>query len=117
MDLEINVIDEGQKLIVKLAGEIDIYTAPKLKEALTSHTKKANNVLIVDLAEVNYMDSTGLGVFISVLKSTREHDSSFQIVNLQERVLRLFTITGLDEIMNINSIDKRLEVEDENGAI
>lgn len=117
MDLEINVIDEGQKSIVKLAGEIDIYTAPKLKEALMPHTKNENNVLIVDLAEVDYMDSTGLGVFISVLKSTRENDSSFKIINLQERVLRLFTITGLDEIMDINAIDKRREVEDENGTI
>lgn len=117
MNLEINVIDEGQKLIIKLAGEIDIYTAPKLKEALVPHTREENNVLIVDLTEVNYMDSTGLGVFISVLKSTRENGSSFQIVNLQERVLRLFTITGLDEIMDINSTETRREVENENGAV
>src|SRR5690625_7863442 len=104
MDIEYNVSDEGQKSIIKLAEEIDIYTAHKLKEALMPHTKSENNVLIVDLAEVDYMDSTGLGVFISVLKSTRENDSSFKITNLQERVLLLFTIKGMDVIMDINSI-------------
>src|SRR5699024_1809531 len=86
-----------------LTGEIDAYTAPELKEALLPLTKQAGQVVEVDLENVNYMDSTGLGVFISALKSTKENESQLKLINLQDRVLRLFRITGLDEIMDLKA--------------
>lgn len=97
--------------VVALSGEIDIYTAPKLKDALIPLTKQAGHLLEINLGDVSYMDSTGLGIFISVLKSAREHDSQFKLLNLQDRVARLFTITGLNEIMEIGEDNERLEVE------
>ncbi|ASK61248.1 anti-anti-sigma factor [Virgibacillus phasianinus] len=103
MNLEIDVVEENSKSKLNVSGEIDAYTAPKLKEALLPLTKVSGNTVEVNLDEVGYMDSTGLGVFISALKSTKEFDSHLVLVNLQERVLRLFKITGLDEIMDINS--------------
>ncbi len=62
-----------------------------------------NTTVVVDLEQVNYMDSTGLGVFISALKSTKEFDSELRLVALQDRVQRLFEITGLDSVLNIDS--------------
>lgn len=102
MNLEIDVIINEKKTNVNLAGEIDVYTAPKLKEALLPLTKQENHVIEVYLDHVNYMDSTGLGVFIGILKSTKENNSYLRLVNLQERVQRLFKITGIDEVMDIN---------------
>lgn len=102
MDLEIDIDKNEKKSIVTLIGEIDIFTAPKLKEALLPLTQQGGHVLEVDFNQVSYMDSTGLGVFISALKSTKEHNSDMKIINLQERVLRLFTITGLDKVINIH---------------
>ena len=49
------------------------------------------------------MDSTGLGVFIGALKSTKEYESEMRLVSMQDRVRRLFEITGLDSIMNIDT--------------
>lgn len=103
MNLIIDVIEETDKSIVSLSGEIDAYTAPQLKEAIIPLTRQKNNTVEVDLENVNYMDSTGLGVFISALKATKEHESYLKLVNIEERVLRLFKITGLDEIMDINA--------------
>ncbi|RYG71862.1 anti-sigma factor antagonist [Lentibacillus lipolyticus] len=103
MDLAIDVIDENKKTIVKLSGEIDAYTAPQLKEKLLQLTKIEEHKTIVDLENVGYMDSTGLGIFISALKSTKENNSSIRLVNLQDRVLRVFQITGLDEIFTIHT--------------
>ncbi|GAB3045259.1 STAS domain-containing protein [Virgibacillus ainsalahensis] len=103
MNLAIDVVEEGEKSIVYLSGEIDAYTAPQLKETLLPLTKNNGHLVEIDLEEVNYMDSTGLGIFISALKSTKEHDSKMKLVNIQDRVLRLFKITGLDEIMDINA--------------
>lgn len=103
MDLLIDITQEGDKSIVNLSGEIDVYTAPKLREAILPLTEVENRVVEVFFDNVNYMDSTGLGVFIGALKSTKENNSKLKLVNLQERVLRLFKITGLNEIIDINS--------------
>ncbi|MEW9677883.1 STAS domain-containing protein [Lentibacillus sp. L22] len=103
MDLEIEVIEESDKSKIVLSGEVDAYTAPKLKETLLPLTKGAGHIVEVNLEQVNYMDSTGLGVFISALKSTKENDSQLKLVDLQDRVFRLFQITGLIEIMDIKA--------------
>ncbi|MFD2627184.1 STAS domain-containing protein [Oceanobacillus kapialis] len=103
MNLVIDVVEGNDKSVVNLSGEIDAYTAPNLKESLLPLTQHKGSTVEVDLGNVNYMDSTGLGVFISALKSTKENDSEMKLVNIQDRVLRLFKITGLDEIMDLNS--------------
>ena len=104
MDLIIDLVNDKDKTIVNLSGEIDIYTAPKLKESLSPLAEYDGHLIEIDFEHVKYMDSTGLGVFIGILKSTKEHNSHLKLVNLEESVLRLFKITGLDEIMDIHSI-------------
>ncbi|SDM86579.1 STAS domain-containing protein [Sediminibacillus halophilus] len=103
MNLDINVSDKDSTAVVTLAGEIDAYTAPQLKEQLLPLTKESGKVVEVNLENVNYMDSTGLGVFVSALKSTKENNSELKLVQLQSRVMRLFEITGLTDIINIDS--------------
>lgn len=103
INLDVELIEEDTIKRLALSGEIDAYTAPKLKEALLPLTKQEHAEIIVDLENVKYMDSTGLGVFISALKSSKEHSSSFKLVNLQERVERLFRITSLDNIISIEN--------------
>ncbi|MGJ9459401.1 STAS domain-containing protein [Oceanobacillus sp. CF4.6] len=103
MNLTVKVVEGIEKSILNVAGEIDAYTAPKLKEALLPLTKVDGRIVEVDMENVNYMDSTGLGVFISALKSTKESNSTLTLINLQDRVHRIFEITGLDEIMDIKA--------------
>lgn len=106
MELSINISDEENKKVIRLSGEIDAYTAPQLKDKLLSFTKNNGNFVQVDMESVSYMDSTGLGVFISALKSTKENGSQMELINLSDRVYRVFQITGLDEIMDLNRINK-----------
>ncbi|SFB38911.1 anti-sigma B factor antagonist [Lentibacillus halodurans] len=103
MNLKIDVAEGNGKSVVKLSGEIDAYTAPQLKEKLLPLTNREGHRTEVNLENVHYMDSTGLGIFISALKSTKENDSEMRLVDLQDRVLRLFRITGLDEIITIDT--------------
>ncbi|WP_082235561.1 STAS domain-containing protein [Halobacillus massiliensis] len=103
MNLTIDVTNKENIAGVALSGEVDAFTAPKLKDTLLPLTKENGQTVEVDLQDVNYMDSTGLGVFISALKSTKEHDTSLKLVNMQDRVYRLFKITGLTEIMDIEN--------------
>lgn len=104
MELDIRVEKDNDQIAIFLTGEIDAFTAPKLKEELAKCTVQTGKTIQVDLEQVEYMDSTGLGIFIGALKSAKEHDSSLKLVHLQDRVFRLFKITGLDEIMDIKPV-------------
>lgn len=108
MDLSIDVTQGEKEATVKLSGEIDVYTAQKLKDALIPLTLEEGMTLTVDLDEVTYMDSTGLGIFINVLKSSKENASRLQLINLQKRVYRLFTITGLDQVIDISAASQEV---------
>lgn len=103
MDLEINRTELDGRSIILLAGEIDAYTVTGLKDMLKSVLETEGKDVIVDMEQVTYLDSTGLGVFISALKTAKEHGRKFELINIQERVYRLFQITGLIEIMDVKA--------------
>ncbi len=102
MDLQIKHTEKNEQTIISLSGEIDAYTVTKLKETFSTTMNSEGQDVIVDLEEVTYMDSTGLGVFVSALKTAKENDGELKLVNVQDRVYRLFQITGLNEIMDVN---------------
>ena len=91
---------------MKLTGEIDVYTAPKLKQEILPLTEKAGNKVKIDLQHTNYLDSTGLGVFISAYKSSKKNGSELKLIHVHDRVLRLFKVTGLHEIMDVETEEK-----------
>jgi anti-sigma B factor antagonist len=103
MNVKIDINELGNKIIVTVAGEIDAYTAPKLREALVPLTNKPNPNIIVNLKNVSYMDSTGLGVFVGLLKGVRKEGGQLKLVELTDRLERLFSITGLSDIIDISS--------------
>ncbi|MBU8908759.1 STAS domain-containing protein [Desertibacillus haloalkaliphilus] len=90
-----------------LAGEVDAYTAPELRKQLLPLTEEEGQVVVVDLSELTYIDSTGLGIFIGALKSSHQHQSKLKLVGVRSRVKRLFTITGLDEVIDIDEERER----------
>lgn len=103
MNISIDVKETDAAIELTVSGEIDAYTAPKLRETLFPLSEENGVKMIVDLTGVSYMDSTGLGVFVGVFKNVRANDGEFKIVGLSERLQRLFEITGLADIININS--------------
>ncbi|MBC1231389.1 STAS domain-containing protein [Listeria booriae] len=102
--VEIRETDSNHAKVV-VAGEIDAYTAPKLKEALDGFTERESIHVQIDLADVTYMDSTGLGVFVGVFKSLRAKQSELELVGLSDRIYRLFEITGLTDIIEIKNVE------------
>ncbi|WLD93668.1 STAS domain-containing protein [Alkalihalobacillus sp. AL-G] len=101
MNLQIQKETEGNKETLLLKGEVDAYTVPKLKDMLLSLAEQEGQEIVVDLRGVQYMDSTGLGVFVGALKSSQQHRSSLKLTGMTDRVQRLFQITGLTDVMNI----------------
>lgn len=83
---------------INLIGEVDIYTAQSLKEKLYSIIDEVNMDLRIDCSELNYIDSTGLGIFVGALKKAKQNDKKIYITNLKENIKKLFLITGLDKL-------------------
>ncbi|WP_413522095.1 STAS domain-containing protein [Brochothrix thermosphacta] len=92
--------------IFTLRGEIDGNTAPRLEIEMSKFAEIENFVIRVNLSEVTYMDSTGLGVFVGIYKSLFKVNGQLLIEEVPKRLYRLFTITGLDNIMSINRKEK-----------
>jgi anti-sigma B factor antagonist len=95
--------------VVTVEGEIDIYTAPRLRELLIELATKGNYQIIVNLDKVGFLDSTALGVLVGGLKRVRAHDGSLDLVCTQERILNIFRITGLTKVFGIyQSVDQAI---------
>jgi anti-sigma B factor antagonist len=103
VDLSLSTRTEGERTIVSVGGEIDVYTAPKLREQLIDLVASGKYHLVVDMEHVDFLDSTGLGVLVGGLKRVRAHDGSLELVCSQERILKIFRITGLTKVFTIHS--------------
>ena len=103
MDLSLSTRSEGDRTVVEVGGEIDVYTAPRLREQLVDLVADGKYHLIVDMERVAFLDSTGLGVLVGGLKRVRAHDGSLRLVCTQERILKIFRITGLTKVFPIHS--------------
>lgn len=89
--------------VIAVAGEIDLYTAPDLKQTLTQVIEDGASGVVMDLSETTFLDSTGLGVLIGGLKRLRSRDGALAIVNVDDNIARTLEITGLDQIFTIRS--------------
>lgn len=103
MNFKLDKYHNNENTYVQVAGEIDAYTAPKLKEELLPLAEEPNPSLIISLKDVSYIDSTGLGVFIALFKQITKNEGKLKLVDLSERLVRLFDITGLNNVITISS--------------
>ena len=88
--------------LVTVAGELDLYTAPKLGEAISGLVREGTYHLVIDLTRVGFLDSTGLGVLVGARKKIDAHNGSLQLVCNQDRLLKLFRLTGLINVFVIH---------------
>lgn len=103
MDLGLDVSEHGNATVVGVKGEVDVYTAPRLRERLVELISEGKYNIIVDLEGVDFLDSTGLGVLVGGLKRVRGHDGDLGLVCTQKRILKVFEITGLTKVFKIHS--------------
>jgi anti-sigma B factor antagonist len=87
--------------IVGVQGEVDVYTAPRLKEELTRLVEAGNARIVVAVGDVVYVDSSGLGVLIGALKRTRDAGGDLVVAAPNPRIARILSVTGLNAIFNV----------------
>lgn len=103
MDLTLESREIDGRTVVAVGGEIDVYTAPRLRDTIASLVAAGKYDLVIDLSAVEFLDSTGLGVLVGGLKKVRAHDGSLALVCDQDRLLKIFRITGLAKVFAIHA--------------
>jgi anti-sigma B factor antagonist len=92
---------DSERHVVAVRGEIDLFTAPELKQKLTDAIEGGKTRIVVDLTQTTFLDSTALGVLIGAVKRLRTRDGALVIVNVDQNIAKTFEITGLDQIFTI----------------
>lgn len=105
MNLQVELLEKDNIHCFKVTGEIDAFTAPLLKEKLASIQNLNGLQVELNLSEVEYIDSTGLGVFVGFYKKLKENDGYMKITGVTKRIKRLFEITGLDQIIDVEGME------------
>ncbi|MEO6021461.1 MAG: STAS domain-containing protein [Knoellia sp.] len=109
MKLSVATTERDDVTVVTVSGEVDVYTAPQLRSALEERIAAGHTALVVDLEDVGFLDSTGLGVLVGRLKAVKKVDGWLRVVCTNERIVRLFGITGLDQVLPIfDSVESAL---------
>lgn len=103
MELKVTLRREGDVAVIAFDGEVDVYTAPVLRDAISKVLAGGERHIVADLTRVGFLDSTGLGVLVGRLKAVRMLDGAMRVVITNPRVLRNFQITGLEKIFDIDT--------------
>ena len=101
MELSIEAGDQAGWHVVRVTGEIDLYTAPTLRDALASAVESGAERIAVDLRPVGFMDSMGLGVLIGSRRRLIERDGSFALVCEEGPVRRVLDVSGLTKVFDV----------------
>jgi len=97
-DKEIKIEDDIQT--VKLVGDLDVYSEEDFKEFIEEKID-ANKDLVFDLKDLDYLDSTGLGMFMLIYNKQKENGKSVKIINAKENIKKLFKITDLSDLFDM----------------
>lgn len=97
------IVDDSRSphTVLAVKGEVDVYTAPRLREKLLELVSQGAYRIVVDLEGVEFLDSIGLGVLVGGLKRLRSHDGDLSLVCTHPQILKVFKITGLTQVFSI----------------
>ncbi|MEN6358025.1 MAG: STAS domain-containing protein [Armatimonadota bacterium] len=108
--LETNVRDVDGVNVLDVTGEIDVYTAPQFKEAINSVLSGGQKHLIINFAQVTYMDSSGFGALLSATKQLKPAGGTVNLIKCCGSIDRILKITRLNTVFGIyDSLDEALE--------
>lgn len=99
--VSIRVNDSDAAVVLEVRGELDVSTAPVLREKLIEQFAADRACIVVDLTAVPFMDSTALGVLVGAQKRAAAKAGWLRLVAPHQRIKRVLTTTGLDRVMHV----------------
>lgn len=93
--------------VLSVSGEVDLATAPQLRQQLVDLVGDGHRRVVVDMTGTEFLDSTGLGALVAGLKRLRAHDGEMRVVCTTPRVRKVFEITHVDRVLPLyESVDE-----------
>ena len=100
-DFRVEVRTEGQAAVVVVRGELDLATSPELEEQLRRIWDTGNEQLVIDLRELEFMDSTGLSIIVKAHQRLTDEGRQLSLVRGSQQVQRLLDLTGVSERLKL----------------
>ncbi|KWT91021.1 MAG: STAS domain-containing protein [Nitrospirota bacterium] len=99
--MKIETAAHSDYTVISIAGEIDMYSSPELRDTLLALVKKKAATVIVNLKDVKYIDSSGIATFVEALKKMLAYKGKFKMAQVPDRVMEIFNFSKLDKVFNI----------------
>lgn len=104
--LRLEYLRQDGKIVVRIVGEVDLASAPVLREALVELIDGQGNLFVqLDLENLSFIDSTGIGVLVRALRSVRQKGGDLTLTNCRASTLRILEIAGLTTIFGVTADD------------
>jgi anti-anti-sigma factor len=101
LSIDVTNLNASGGQLFALHGSLDIATSPSLRAALMEAAERERHEIVVDLSNLEFLDSTGLGALIGAHKRALEHQGSVRLVAQEGQILRLLRITGLLDVFSV----------------
>lgn len=102
MELKVSTRSHAGHALVAIAGEIDLYTAPRLQSEFTRLLQDGPNRVVIDMSAVEFCDSTGMNVLLSALKRIKEQGGALDVAAPRPAVRKILQVTGLDSVFTVH---------------
>lgn len=99
--MDISSRARGEIVILDISGEIDLYNAPEIKDIINKLIEQKKYNVIINLKEVTYIDSSGIGALISSLSNLKKYQGALKIINVFASVKKVFELTKLTSFFEI----------------
>lgn len=101
MDIQVKFDDRENKILVDLNGDLDLNSVSDFKRQMDEALEGNKTDVLIGCKELRYIDSTGLGVLVSILKKVKEYGGTMEIKALKPYLFKIFDVTGLTNVFKI----------------
>lgn len=116
-NLDVQVHTQGEHSIVEIDGDIDVYTCAQLLEALQAVSAGGCHLLAIDMTDVSFMDSSGLGILAGAVKRAAAGGGSVVLVGVCDHIMNTLRITGMTKVLPVfSTLDEAIARIDGGGS-
>jgi anti-sigma B factor antagonist len=101
LNLDVNIENKNDAVVVNIRGEVDLYSSPEVRKTILTLTKQRLPAIIINLAKVTYMDSSGIATLVEGLQQSGKYKGKFVIASLRSGVKEVFELSRLDKVFDI----------------
>lgn len=104
--MEVVVKKASNGVVISARGDVDLYSSPKLREAIVNSARGKVSPIVVNLEGVTYIDSSGVATLVEGLQLSREYGGKLRLVNMSDRVCEVLRLARLDQIFDIHDTEE-----------